>query len=179
MPFGLGALEAPAVPWSEEVLATHAETHLLIFAPAGVTLLSLRERFGMDPSVQEPCLYNQDWYVKEEFASAPTDGKWHLLRKSVLEDARAKRPEEIEAALANESFPSAALCAFAFFAYWFHTGGQRLWNHDFVWCNDRDHNNDRIYVGRYEDPTGVNKNGFNIHRHLALRSAYSAAPEIM
>jgi hypothetical protein len=105
------------------------------------------------------------------------DGKWHLIRKEVLEDARAKRPDEIETSLKGESFPTAVTYAFTFFACWF-LKGEKLWNHDFLWCSDRDHNNDRIYVGRYEDPTGVNKNGFNIHRHLSLRSIYSTAPEI-
>jgi hypothetical protein len=172
--------EAPAIPFSEEVLAAHSQTHLLIYTPAGFTINSLREQFGMDPAKNEPCFYNQDWYVGEDFAAKETtDGAWHLLPLVVREEWRAKRPEDIETALVSEErFPTAVTCAFAFFAYWFATGGKKLWVHDFVWCSDRDHNNDRIYVGRYEDPSGVNKNGFNIHRHLALRPAYSAAPEI-
>lgn len=184
-PFSFAEGGVPAMPFNDETMAAHAGTHLLVYTPSRfadgepVTLNALRERFGMDPAVSEPCMYNQDWYLKEDFASAPADGQWHLIPLQVREDARAKRPEEIETALGTtESFPSAVTCTFAFFAYWFHTNGERLWNHDFVWCSDRDHNGDRIYVGRYEDPTGVNKNGFNIHRHLALRPAYSAAPEI-
>lgn len=49
-----------------------------------------------------------------------------------------------------------------------------LWKHDFVWCSDMDHNGDRIYVGKYHDISGVNKNGFSIHRHLALRECYAS-----
>ncbi|OGG73759.1 hypothetical protein A3A40_01555 [Candidatus Kaiserbacteria bacterium RIFCSPLOWO2_01_FULL_54_20] len=184
-PFKCGG-EAPLIPFSDEILRAHADTHLLVFTPRAyldgtpITLNSLRERFGIDPAVSEPCMYNQDWYLKEEFASETVlDGKWHLMRKNVLDAARAKRPEDIEASLSGEGFPSAASAAFAFFAWWFATGGETLWKNDFVWCSDRDHNGDRIYVGRYIDPTGINKNGFNIHRHLSLRPAHSAAPEVI
>jgi len=186
LPFKCGD-DAPAVPFSEELIRAHTDTHILIFTPtayadgAPITLNSLRERFGQDPNVSEPCMCNQDWYLKEGFAEKTSlDGGWHLIPKNVREDMRAKRPEEIESSLlGGERFPTAVTAAFAFFAYWFSTGGQKLWNHDFLWCSDRDHNGDRIYVGHYEDPTGINKNGFNIHRHLTLRPSYSAAPEIV
>ncbi len=180
LPFLVGmAIDAPKISFSKEVLDVHAGTHILILTPSisKLTLVEMRAMFGMDPSKSEPCMYNQDWYLKEEFANTPPDGKWHLVRKSVLEEARAKRPEDIEASLSGEQFPTAVTAAFTFFA-WHALHGEILWKHDFLWCRDRDHNGDRIYVGRYEDPTGVNKNGFNIHRHLALRPAYSAAPEV-
>lgn len=156
-------------------------THVRILIPAGITLNDMRDKFGLDPAASEPCFYNQDWYIKEDFATTTqTDGKWHTLPKEVRQEWRAKRPEEIEKELTQEErFPTAVTAAFTFFAYWFYSGGEKLWKHDFVWCSDRDHNNDRIYVGRYEDPAGINKNGFNIHRHLALRESYSAAPEIV
>jgi hypothetical protein len=184
-PLALGT-PAPVPPFSDELLTQCESTHVLVFTPASyadgtpITLNSLREKFGTDPAVREPCFYNQDWYVKEEFATRTAlDGRWHLLRKEVLEEMRAKRPEEIEKELSSdEGFPTAVTCAFAFLAYWVVTG-EKLWTHDFLWCSDRDHNGDRVYVGRYEDPSGVNKNGFNIHRHLALRPSYSAAPELL
>ena len=185
-PLRFGPLPETPVLFSGDALKTYADSHVLVFAPPAladgmpITLNVLRSLFGTDPSVSEPCFYNQDWYLKEDFAAKTSlDGKWHLVRKDVLEDTRAKLPEDIETSLnASEAFPNAVTCAFSFFAWWFHTGGEKLWKHDFVWCSDRDRNGDRIYVGRYEDPDGVNKNGFNIHRHLSLRPAYSAAPEI-
>jgi hypothetical protein len=182
----LFATAVPDIPYEMETLARCKDTYVLLYGPSvfqdgtPVTLNALRECLGMDPAVYEPCMYNQDWYLKEAFAAEVTPGDcWHLIQKDVREDVRAKRPEEIEAQLSEqERFPTAIVCALAFFGYWYATNGERLWNHDFVWCGDLDHNGDRIYVGRYEDPTGVNKNGFNIHRHLALRPAYSAAMEI-
>ena len=183
LPFLKGEnVSAPEIPFSREALDSHADTHILVFTPkiSWITLNGLRDEFGIDPGVQEPCMYNQDWYAKEDFAHTPLDGKWHLIRKNVLEETRAKRPEEIEGKLSQgERFPTAITYAFTFFAWWFVSGGEKLWKNDFVWCSDRDHNDDRIYVGRYEDPTGINKNGFNIHRYLSLRPAYSAAPEII
>ena|SRR3989344_824167 len=177
----------PEIPFVDDILVAHAATHLLIFIPShfadgtSITINALRERLGMDPAVSEPCMYNQDWYVKEDFAAVTTpDNGWHLIAKQALNEARAKQPGDIESSLpSTEVFPSAITLAFAFFAYWYATGGEKLWVNDFLWCSDRDHNDDRIYVGRYEDPSGVNKNGFNIHRHLALRPAYSVAPEIL
>lgn len=170
---------APESPFSTETIAQHESTHILIYTPSltQLTLVSMRDIFGVDPSTQEPCMYNQDWYLKEDFANTPPDGKWHLVRKDVLEDARAKDPADIEFALLNERFPSAVTCALTFFA-WHALHKEILWKHDFLWTSDRDHNGDRVYVGRYEDPVGVNKNGFNVHRHLALRPGYSAAPEL-
>jgi hypothetical protein len=164
-------------PWKYEF--EDRGEYVAVRTQAGITLNHLREYFGTDPA-EEPCMYNQDWYLKEDFADkTATDGEWHVLRKQVKEEWRAKTPQDIEPELkSNEQLPTAVTAAFVFFAYWYSTGGKRLWEHDFVWCCDRDHNGDRIYVGRYEDPAGVNKNGFNIHRHLSLRPAYSAAPEI-
>ncbi|MBV9159849.1 MAG: hypothetical protein JO019_04605 [Candidatus Kaiserbacteria bacterium] len=179
-PFSFPALSVSPVPFSEDVLAAHAETHLLILTPKApeITINWFREQFGVDPT-NEPCMYNQDWYLKEDFASkASLDGTWHLIRKSVLEETRAKAPAEIVASLVGERFPSALTLTFTFFA-WYLLRGEALWRHDFLWTADTDHNGDHIYVGRYEDPTGVNKKGFNIHRHLSLRSAYSAAPEVI
>jgi hypothetical protein len=185
-PFRFAINEIPKIPYAEETLKRYAETHLLVFGPSAfadgtpVTLNAFRTLLGVDPAAGEPCMYNQDWYLRELFAAERTPGeRWHLIQKDAREDLRTKQPDDIQASLAgNESFPSAITCALAFFTYWYATGGERLWNHDFVWCNDRDHNGDRIYVGRYEDPTGVNKNGFNVHRYLTLRSSYSAVTEV-
>lgn len=184
-PFSFGTIEEVEVPFSPNVLERVASTHILIFGPrkfrdgTPITVNSLRYLFGIDPSFSEPCMYNQDWYLNEDFAkSVELDGKWHLMAKKAREDLRAKPPEAIKAMLNGEQFPTAVSCAFAFFAWSLHSRGERLWEHDYIWCSDHDHSGDRIYVGRYEDPDGINKNGFSIHRHLSLKATYSAAPEV-
>jgi hypothetical protein len=101
------------------------------------------------------------------------ENRWYLLKKNVIHETRAMSPVEIMGEHPNFHFPSAILCAYAFFACCF-VRKEYLWLHDFVWCDDVDHNGDRIYVGKYHDVSGVNKNGFSIHRHLALRQCYGA-----
>ncbi len=166
----------PEIPYPEAELKRLASDYILILGSDTMTdggevnILSLRERFGTDPSVKEPCFYNQDWYLNEGFVRRTPECKWHLIRKEVFEDSRAVLPSILET---KYSFPSAILCTYTFFVYWFHKG-EMLWKNDFIWCCDADHNGDRIYVGRYSDNTGVNKNGFNIHRHLSLRNSYAA-----
>lgn len=136
-----------------------------------ITLRFLRDKFGVNPDVSEPCLYNQDWYIKEDFMDYNLNAQWYLIKKEVLEESRAVMPGDLTQR--GVCFPPAILCAYTFFAYFF-ARNEYLWWHDFVWCCDVDHNGDRIYVGKYHDIDGVNKNGFSIHRHLALRPCYGS-----
>ena len=165
---------APPVPFSGPELERRGDDYLLVLGVSSfsdgtpVTIRNLRKRFGMDPEVSEPCFYNQDWYEKEAFIDIPMEDGWFLIRKNVYENSRAVQPAEL---MKEYAFPPAVRCAYAFFAAWFALG-IRLWEHDFVWCSDTDHNGDRIYVGKYHDIDGVNKNGFSVHRHLALRPCY-------
>ena len=107
----------------------------------------------------------------ETFIYDTLDLRWFLLKKNVIESSRAVQP--LELLNENINFPTAILCVYTFFAY-YYARKELLWHHDFVWCSDTDHNGDRIYVGKYHDVDEVNKNGFSIHRHLALRNCYGA-----
>lgn len=134
-----------------------------------VTLRFLRDKFGIDPDMSEPCFYNQDWYLKEDFMDRHLNSQWFLIKKDIYEDSRAIMPSDL--ATRGLNFPPAILCGYTFLAY-YYANREYLWWHDFVWCQDTDHNGDRIYIGKYHDIDGVNKNGFSIHRHLALRPCY-------
>lgn len=152
------------------------EGYILIYGVKNVngqniTLRFLRDKFGVNPDVSEPCLYNQDWYLKEDFMDMALNAQWYLIKKEVFEDTRAVMPSDLMQR--GLDFPSAILCGYTFFAY-YYARNEYLWWHDFVWCCDIDHNGDRIYVGKYHDIDGVNKNGFSIHRHLALRPCYGS-----
>lgn len=136
-----------------------------------LTLRLFRDVFGVDPEKSEPCLYNQDWYLSESFIDKKLDTRWYLIQKDVIEETRAVMPGDLMQQ--GVIFPSAILCGYTFFAY-YYSQNQYLWWHDFVWCSDVDHNGDRIYVGKYHDVDGINKNGFSIHRHLALRNCYAS-----
>lgn len=150
--------------------------YILIWCPQHIgeqmiTLRYLRDQFGVDPDMSEPCFYNQDWYLLEDFMDIAMNSDWYLIKKEVFECSRKVQPSDLVAR--GLDFPPAILCGYTFFAYYF-AKGEYLWWHDFVWCQDTDHNDDRIYVGKYHDIDGVNKNGFSIHRHLALRPCYAA-----
>ena len=135
-------------------------------------LQPLIERLGWGMEVTVPDMN----YTKEQLEDCSDDYlRWYLLRKQVIEESRAVMPDQLMEA--DYAFPTAILCAFAFFACWL-CYGEKLWWHDFVWCCDTDHNGDRIYVGKYHDVDGVNKNGFSVHRHLALRQCYAAVNTI-
>jgi hypothetical protein len=176
--FDSSLISEPKVQYDDDVLyKAAADNYILIWGidhleGKNINLLFLREVFGIDPEVSEPCFYNQDWYLKEDFMNITLQNKWYLVKKDVFEDSRAVMPNDLENKGLN--FPPAVLCVYTFFAYYL-AYKEYLWYHDFVWCNDRDHNGDRVYVGKYHDIDGVNKNGFSIHRHLALRDCYASS----
>lgn len=167
----------PEVHFSEDILQANADDYILVLGYGGkaeekLDIIRFRDVFGIDPDKREPCLYNQDWYLAESFVHRSIETRWYLVKRNVIESSRAEMPEKILDS-GEINFPSAILCIYTFFAYYF-SYGILLWYHDFVWCSDKDHNGDRIYVGKYNDVDGVNKNGFSIHRHLALRPCYAA-----
>lgn len=136
-----------------------------------LTLCKWRKFFGLSNIGSEPCFYNQDWYISEEFANnSYMQNKWYLLKKEVINDSRGILPTFDDEDVLKK-LPSALLCAFTFFSYYL-LNNELLWKHDFVWCNDKDHNGDQIYVGKYVDPEGVNNDGFEIHRHLRINKNY-------
>ncbi len=175
--FGEIEIQEKSIGYSDSGLLKAAkEGYVLIYGVEHIdgkriTLRFLRDKFGVNPDESEPCLYNQDWYLKEDFIDIPLDTRWYLIKKEVYEESRAVMPGEL--IKKDMNFPPAILCGYTFFAYYF-ARNEYLWWHDFVWCCDTDHNGDRIYVGKYHDIDGVNKNGFSIHRHLALRPCYGS-----
>lgn len=167
----------PEIPFSYKELLEKQEDYILILGltkmrdGSTLTIKTLRNHFGITPDISEPCFYNQDWYLNEAFIKKSVNFKWYLVKKVVIASSRAQQPVDI--LKNNICFPSAILTAYTFFAYFF-AKDEILWKYDFIWCSDFDHNGDRIYVGKYLDVDGINKNGFSIHRHLALRNCYGA-----
>ena len=185
-PFKIGR-PIPNLLFSSKLLKKINKDYLLILGipvtkdGRKLTINKMRSIFGWNSAKKEPCFYNQDWYLKEKFANNKTlDFKWYLIRKNIRNDSRGRNPETLIKILKNrENFPSAILTVFTFFSYYFLTNGKILWKHDFIWCSDKDINDDRIYTGRYMDPQKVNKNGFNIHRYLSIRFCYGLVPQIL
>lgn len=177
----------PEIGYSAELLKKIKNDYLLILGVSknkndeDLTINSMRSFFGFNSAIKEPCLYNQDWYLGEDFAAKThLSDQWYLIKKEIIAEVSGKLPDEIEKKLReSEKFPPAVLTAYAFFAYYFHTQGEVLWPYDFIWCSDRDSNGDRIYTGRYYDPKKINKNGFNIHRYLTVKPWYGAITQII
>jgi len=166
----------PDIPYSAEYLRNLGTDYLLILGSPefddgrALNIMALREKFGMDSTLSEPCFYNQDWYLNQRFIFNQLPFEWFIIRKTVIDSTRAVDPGQLEK---EHNFPSAIQCTYAFFVTWLCIG-ELLWEYDFVWCNDKDHNGDRIYVAKYRDIDGMNSNGFSIHRHLALRNCYGS-----
>lgn len=179
--------DIPEIPFKGELIKKIKDDYLLILGLSknkdgiDLTINNMRSFFGWEPEKSEPCLYSQDWYLKEDFAARThLSDQWYLIKKEIIAEASGKIPDEVEKNFSQkEKFPPAVLTAFAFFAYYFHTGGEILWRHDFIWCSDQDSNGDRIYTGRYIDPSKINKNGFNIHRYLTIKPWYGAITQII
>lgn len=179
--------DLPEIPFEKNYLKKISRDYILTLgvprdrSGRKLTVNRLREIFGWAPGKSEPCFYNQDWYLNEKFAKDKTlDLKWYLIRKTVDRKTYGKNPEVIARKLKQkEDFPPAVLTAFVFFAYYLLNKEEILWKKDFIWCSDKDHNGDRIYTGRYIDPKKINKNGFNVHRYLSIRSCYGLASQIL
>lgn len=169
--------EIPAIEHSSEILSDYASKgYILILGISSLggnklNIRRFRELFGVNPEQRVPCFYNQDWYLNETFIDENLEDRWYLIKKDIIECTRTVSPEELITKSLN--FPSAILGVYTFFSFYF-ARKELLWFHDFIWCSDVDHNGDRIYIGKYNDIDGINKDGFSIHRHLALRDCYGA-----
>jgi len=172
-PLQLG-LQIPVIPFDKTALEKYSGDYILILGnPEAhdnmpLTINKLREIFGINPDVKEPCFYNQDWYLHENFIHKTLDLKWYMLKKYIIEEYRSLRFEEANIIL--EKIPSAILCAYTFFCYYF-LNSQLLWENDYVWCSDKDSLGDQIYIGNYKNKN--KKSGLEIHRHLKIKNNYS------
>ena len=171
--------EIPDINIPNDILIEKKETHILIlsiskFVNNDMTILNIRHHFNNINIAGYPKFYNQDWYLKEEFTQTPLKIGWHLLRKEVFESSRGVSPDKLQV---KYKLPSAVLCTYTFFVF-FLCRNVILWEYVFIWCNDLDHNGDRIYVGKYTDVTSINDSGYSIHRHLKLRSHYASIDSV-
>ena len=163
----------PPIPFDESTIVANRDTHLLLLCLSkfsdgtDITIKAMKERISMLDGA--PCFYNQDWYLNEEFIKKTLKTKWLFISKKLLDDSRAMTIDKV---LSKYKLYSAVELTFAFFANYFINNGEKLWNNDYVWCSDVDDKGDQIYVGRYTDASGLNKDGFEIHRHLRIKKNY-------
>lgn len=163
----------PEIPFNRQEIIEKQNTHLLLLCVPyflngeKITINAMRKRINLFKGL--PCFYNQDWYLKEQFIYKPLELKWLLVAKNLMDESRGMTVDSI---LSRYKLHSAVELTFAFFANYFINNGEKLWNNDYVWCSDVDDKGDQIYIGRYTDASGLNKDGFEIHRHLRIKSNY-------
>ncbi len=164
------------IPFSKDELFQKKSSHLLILvipehsSKEKLNFQHFRDFFGFDPEIKEPCFYNQDWYVNENFyLKSSLKFEWLFVEKKISENSRGVEPSTLDQS--EFRLHSALTFTYIFFIYYL-TKNNILWENDYVWCSDFDTNQDQIYVGRYIDPNKINKNGFSIHRHLKIKNNY-------
>ena len=163
----------PEIPYDESYLKTHKDSHLLVLCVQkfsdckDISISEIKNKIATYNG--KPCFYNQDWYLNEQFINKSLELKWLLISKSVLDESRAMPADKV---VATYKLNSAVELTYAFFVNYFVNKDEKLWNNDYVWCSDVDDKGDQIYVGRYTDASGLNADGFEIHRHLRIKKNY-------
>ena len=163
----------PDISFDQTELEKNKDTHLLVLCVSQfsdnkkITIETIKEKLSLFNG--NPCLYNQDWYLKEKFIKKPLGLKWLLVSKNLLDESRAMPADKV---VSTYKLNSAVELTYAFFVNYFVNVGEKLWNNDYVWCSDVDDKGDQIYVGRYTDASGLNADGFEIHRHLRIKQNY-------
>ena len=165
--------EIPDIPFDETEIQNKKNSHILILCVpkfsdgTPVTIANIRKKISLYKD--SPCFYNQDWYLNEQFITKTLEIKWLLVSKTLLDDSRALPADTV---VAKYPLHSAVELTYTFFVNYFVNGGEKLWNNDYVWCSDVDDKGDQVYVGRYTDASGLNADGFEIHRHLRIKRNY-------
>lgn len=135
------------VPFSEEVLQSSKDTHILV----AVFPLSLLDVRGIARKVEDKTLfYSQDWYEKQTFAREKGKLGWHLLRKEPVANSLSKNWEEQQALLSKEEeIPKARIVVYTMVGH-FLESGERLFEKVYVRCSDLDSDGDRVRVGDFD-----------------------------
>ena len=174
-------VEVPNISFSIEELREKANTHILFLgiphlnSKLLVNIKNLKNIFGENPELNLPCFYFQDWYENQDFIKECIDLKWFFIPKELNKNTKGKSPESLMRQSVNfQKLNSAIEIIYLFFVYYLHTKGEVLFEGDYIWTRNLDNNGDIIYVGNYQDSFHQKRIGFEIHRHLSIKSNYGA-----
>ncbi len=134
------------VPFTEEVLRSCKDTHVLI-AIFPLSILDLR---GICRKIENQVLfYNQDWYNKQTFAQEKGGIGWQLVRKELVADSTNKTWDEQQVILSkDESTPKAQVAVYTMIGHYLATG-ERLFEKVYVRCSDLGSDGYRVRVGNF------------------------------
>ncbi|HUD04342.1 MAG TPA: hypothetical protein VMR73_02500 [Candidatus Paceibacterota bacterium] len=135
------------VPFSEEVLTSHKDTHILV-AVFSLSILDIR---GIARKQSDRTLfYSQDWYDKQAFAKDKGEVGWQLVRKVPVANSTSKNWNEQQALLdKTEETPKAQVMVYTIIGHFLNTG-ERLFEKIYVRCSDLDSGGNRVYVGDFD-----------------------------
>jgi len=135
------------VPFSEEVLKSCKDTHVLV----AVFPLSILDIRGITRKLKEDqtLFYSQDWYDKQAFAKDKGEVGWQLVRKEPIANSTSKTWGDQQALLSkDEETPTARIVVYTMIGHFLATG-ERLFEKICVRCVDLDSDGDRVYVGDF------------------------------
>lgn len=134
------------VPFSEEVLTSCKDTHILV----AVFPLSILDIRGIVKKQSDQTLfYSQDWYDKEAFAKDKGEVGWQLVRKEPIVNSTSKTWNDQQALLSkDEEMPTARIVVYAMIGHFLATE-ERLFEKIYVRCVDLDPLGRSVGVGRF------------------------------
>jgi len=134
------------VPFTEEVLASVKDTHVLV-AVFPMSILDVRAKVK-DESGR--LFYDQPWYNKQAFAKDKGEVGWQLVRKVPIADLTNKTWNEQQALLSkDEETPSAQVMVYTIIGHYLATG-ERLFENVYVRTSSVDSGGDRVGVGGFD-----------------------------
>lgn len=135
------------VPFSEEVLKSCKDTHVLV-AVFPMSILDIR---GIAKKQSDQTLfYSQDWYDKQAFAKDKGEVGWQLVHKEPIADSTSKTWNEQQALLSkDEETPTARTVVYTMVGHFLATG-ERLFEKIYVRCVDLVSDGDRVSVGIFD-----------------------------
>ncbi len=136
------------IPWSEEVLISCKDTHVLV-AVFPLSILDIRghARKQSDQTI----FYSQDWYNKQPFAKDKGEIGWQLVGKVPVAKSIRKTWNEQQALLSkDEETPKAQVVVYTMVSHFLNTG-ERLFEKFYVRCADLDsEEGSHVYVGHFD-----------------------------
>jgi hypothetical protein len=134
------------VPFSEEVLKSCKDTHVLV-AMFPLSILDIR---GIAKKQSDRTLfYSQDWYDEQAFAKDKGKVGWQLVRKEPIANSTSKTWNDQQALLSkDEETPTARIMVYTMVGHFLATG-ERLFEKIYVRCVDLDSDGCRVHVGLF------------------------------
>lgn len=130
------------VPFSEDVLESCKDTHILV-AGYPLSILEVKKR-------AKPHFWNQDWYIGEPFAKkTKPELRWYLVRKTAVPNSFSKTWAEQQELLETSFVPQACVMVYSIVLHFLATG-ERLFERTYVRCQDVDSGGYRVDVGRFD-----------------------------